>query len=426
MISRKLRILRKIGGVIFLLLTVAGCAFTPGSSTPMPPNDIATSVPVESTLASTLPVTQSLTPTADGPLTLTVWVPPQFDPESGTAAGQLFKARLEEFTASRPDVEINVRVKAEEGPGGLYDSLETASTAAQRTLPDLIALPQATFQTAVLKGLLRSMDETPDLLDDPDWYDYARQLSVLQNNVYGLPFAGDALVQVYQDTQDMQPPVSWDKVLQLSAPLIFPVADPQSLFSLAQYESNAGEVFDDQGRLSLEEAVLREVLDFYQQASSAGVMPPELADLASHDQAWERFTSGQAYSVATWISDYLADQSSTDPISGVTVAPLPTPDGKPFAYATGWVWALASPDFDRRQVAAELAGFLTESEYMASWTQASGYLPPRPSALAAWQTARLRAALENISTAAILAPAMDVLKYPGSTSAESCPAGASK
>lgn len=408
MINRKLQQIWRAGGVIFTLLLIAGCAFTPGPSTQVP-LDIVSTLPAETASAPTPLIAQSLTPTSDGPVALTVWVPPQFDPDSGSAAGQLFKARLEEFTASQPDVEINVRVKAEEGPGGLYDSLETASAAAQQTLPDLIALPQPTFQTAVLKGLLRSMDATAGLLDDPDWYDYARQLGVLQNNVYGLPFAGDALVQVYRDTPETQQTAIWDKVLQLSAPLIFPAGDPQSLFSLALYESNAGDVYDEQGSIFLEEEVLSEVLDFYQKASVAGVLSSDLAAVSTHGQAWDQYKNGQAHSVSTWTSDFLADQSSNDPISGVMVAPLPTPDGKPYTYATGWVWALASPDLEQRQAATELAGFLTESEFMSKWTQASGYLPTRPSALAAWQVPRLRTALENISAVSTLVPPIAVL-----------------
>ena len=111
MINRKLQQIWRAGGVIFTLLLIAGCAFTPGPSTQVP-LDIVSTLPAETASAPTPPIAQSLTPTSDGPVTLTVWVPPQFDPDSGTAAGQLFKARLEEFTASQPDVEINVRVKA--------------------------------------------------------------------------------------------------------------------------------------------------------------------------------------------------------------------------------------------------------------------------------------------------------------------------
>ena len=48
------------------------------------------------------------------------------------------------------------------------------------------------------------------------------------------------------------------------------------------------------------------------------------------------------------------------------VAPIPTPGGKPFTLATGWVWALAGRDEAKRKLTVELAEFLTEPHFLAS------------------------------------------------------------
>jgi multiple sugar transport system substrate-binding protein len=147
-----------------LLLFSTGCSgllFHPGS--PSPVRTASPTGPATQTVTanSTEIPTPAASPTADqpkGPLTLTIWVPPQFDPEAGTAGSDLLKKRLEEFKARRPGISLDVRVKALDGPGGLLDTLSSASAAATRVLPDLVALPRPMMEAAALKGLLHPYD----------------------------------------------------------------------------------------------------------------------------------------------------------------------------------------------------------------------------------------------------------------------------
>jgi ABC-type glycerol-3-phosphate transport system substrate-binding protein len=108
--------------------------------------------------------------------------------------------------------------------------------------------------------------------------------------------------------------------------------------------------------------------------------------------------------VITWASRYLQGQPGDS-----AVAPLPTPDEKDFTLATGWVWALASPHLEDQKLAAELAAYLSESAFLGDWTEATGYLPPRPSALEGWRDAGLRSFARQVSTSASLVPSADVL-----------------
>ncbi|RPH57050.1 MAG: hypothetical protein EHM81_12165, partial [Chloroflexi bacterium] len=98
--------------------------------------------------------------------------------------------------ARRPGLQIEVRVKAESGPGNLLNSLSATRAAAPSILPDLVALSRADLEAATANGLLHSLDGLTTLPDDPDWYPYARQMAHIQNTTFGLPFAGDALVLV--------------------------------------------------------------------------------------------------------------------------------------------------------------------------------------------------------------------------------------
>jgi multiple sugar transport system substrate-binding protein len=346
-----------------------------------PPAANSTTVPtVEPTIlaaAQTPDLPGTTTPA--GPLTLLLWAPPQFDPASGTPAGKLLQKRLEEFVQRRPEVQIEVRVKSLDGAGGLFESLVAATAAAQRTIPDLVALPHPLAQTAAVKGLLHPMNGLTNTLDDPDWYGYARQLASLQNSIFGLPFAGDALVQVYRTAEGAQPMTDWQRALAAKSPLAFAAADPQALFTLALYQAVGGQVSNDQGQPVLEVEPLVNVLDFYKSAEQVNTMPYWLTQFQTDDPVWEAFRENRAGAMVTWLSRYYQEG-----LADTDIAQLPTPDGKPFTLASGWVWALASPDPYRRQLAVQLAEFLTESSFLGPWSEAAGVLPTRSSALSVW------------------------------------------
>jgi ABC-type glycerol-3-phosphate transport system substrate-binding protein len=379
-----------------VLILLAGCAGLgqPGLATTPTPAPRQTPTPN---------ATPAVSPTP-GPVTLRLWLPPQFDPAAETPAGQLLRARLETFTTRRPDVRLEVRIKAPDGPGGLLDALTNTTAAAPLALPDLVALPRPILEAAALKGLLHPADEFTAALDGPDWYDYARELARLQNSTFGLPFAGDALLMVYRTTVLSQPPGDLASALQLPGPLAFPAADPQALFTLALYQAAGGIIQDEQGRPALDPIILETVLNFYRQAEESELLPYWLTQYASDDQAWEAFENSQADMAITWASRYL-----TDLPADTSGTPIPTPGGAPFTLASGWVWALASQTPDHQRLSIELAEFLTESSFMAEWTSALGLLPTRLSALDTWQSPSLRAMAQQIVPEAHPYPSADLL-----------------
>lgn len=355
------------------------------------------------TAGTSLPLaTASLTPS--GPVTLRLWLPPQFDPAADTPAGNLLQARLDEFRKRRPGVKLDVRIKAVYGPGGLLDSLSAASAAAPKAAPDLIALPRDLLEAAALKGLLRPYDNLSQALEDPDWYGYARQLSSIQESLYGLPFAGDALAMVYRPEMISRPPKDWPVTSEISHTLAFPAADPQALFTLTLYQAHDGPVRDDQGRPMIDAAPLTEVLSYYQQAQASGMMPELLTQYQSDDQVWDAFRDRRTDMAVTWTSRFLGEATEDH-----SIARLPTVDGEPYSLATGWVWALPAHESNGQQAAIELAEFLTDREFLADWTEAAGVLPPRPTSLALWDQAALRPIIGEIASSAHALPPADIL-----------------
>ncbi len=404
-------VLRKQVWVILLLaLSLASCDAlgildgTPTSATPTP--DSLETPGGESTPVPSTPSGTEIPPQPPGIITLHLWLPPEFDPNDGTPAGDLLKARLEEFSAQNPNVSIDVRLKAVQGPGGLLESLVTASAAAPLALPDLVALPRPVLESAALKGLIYPFNTAVFSQDNESWYEYARQMGYLQTTPFGMPFAGDALALIYRpDVLDA--PQNWQGLLSSNQVLVFPAADPNASITLALYLAQGGILQDEQGRPALTGNALLQVLEYYQQAAAVNVMPYWLTQSVTDEQAWATFTAEQHPMLITWLSHYLAEQRTASVNLALTA--LPSADSTSFTLATGWNWALASPDPARRELSTQLAQYLVEESFLAEWTQVAGVLPTRPGALSNWTNSTLRGVVGQIARSAQLMPPTEVL-----------------
>lgn len=398
--------IRRVPLLLLLLILTTGCSgIIPTSESPETESPATAAAP-SPTAAATAQATPSAQAT-EGPSTLRLWVPPEFDPASGTPAGDLLQARLEAFTRRR-GLEVEVRVKVLDGPGGLLDTLTTAGAAAPLALPDVVALPYPALESAALKGLLYPYDGLSSLMDDSDWYDFARQLATLESSVFGLPFAGDTLVMAYRPEAVEQPPRGWPAALEMNAPMAFAAADPDAMVTLALYQAAGGSVQDEQGRPVLEVEPLEEVLTFYQQGSQSGLLPFWLTQFQNTDQVWESFLESQVDQAVVWGSDYLGGD-----IEGVSLSWFPTPNAAPYSLSGGWVWALASPQAESRQAASQLAEFLVDPGFLAGWNQAAGLLPTRPSSMGSWEDGDVRIRLSRILNNSQVYPSIEVLTSVG-------------
>lgn len=407
-VSTRRSVFRVTAALIFTVaLFIPGCSGLPFdlfSSTPSvtPTEGVATVTP------EPLLVTPVETPAVEQPRTLLLWVPPQFDPVSGSEAGNLLKAQLAVFEQSHTGLTIEVRVKSPSGPGGLLESLEAASGAAPKALPALVMLPRSDLETAALKGLIYPYDGETQTLEETDWYDYARELGTIQGTTYGLPFAGDALVLMYRPSQVTGAPESWESILNAGQAVVFPAADTQGLFSLLMYQSAGGKIEDAQHKPALDQAVLTSTLSMFYRGAGTGAFPPWLSQYTSDAQAWTAFQEQRAHWLVTWSSRFLGETSAD-----TTIAAIPSNGSAAFTLATGWVWALSEPDTADRELAMELANILVSSEFLKGWSPAAGYLPTRPSALAGWTDKSMQALIGPIAQSAAVKPSNDLLAVLG-------------
>lgn len=351
------------------------------------------------------PGAEETLPEASG--ALTIWLPPTFDPEGGTPAGDLLAARLEAFETEY-GVPVEVRVKSETGPGGLLESLNAANAAAPLALPSVIALSRSDLEAAALKGLLYPLDGSSSEIDNNDWYEYARQLAMVQGATFSLPFAGDALVLAFRPAQVESPPSDWASVFRLGQPLAFPASDAQAMFILALYQSLGGEVEDTQRRPMLQPEVLTEVLQVLADGEERGIFPFWLSQYETYSQVWTAYQQEQVHAAVIWSSQYL----SSLPADTAAVA-LPSLGEDALTLATGWGWAVTDPVPERRNLSLRLVEFLAEANFLAGWTEAAGYLPTRPSALAAWGNGSLKTLLSPVAISAQARPSNDLLASQG-------------
>jgi ABC-type glycerol-3-phosphate transport system substrate-binding protein len=269
----------------------------------------------------------------------------------------------------------------------------------------MVALNRSDLEAAALKGLVYPIDGLTAVVEDSDWYPYARELARVQNSTFGLPFAGDALVLVNRTAEGQTAiPGTWPELLAENRLIIFPADDNQGLVTLALYRSTGGLVQDLQGRPNLDADFLQQVLQNDKDGIGRGSFPVWLTQLQTMGQAWQAFMENQGSGVITWSSNYLADLPPD-----ASIAPLPSLGSSPFTLATGWCWALTDTDPLRRESTLKLMEFLTDSEFLAQLTEASRFLPTRPTALTVWTNQSLQPILNQVLLAAEVRPANELL-----------------
>ncbi len=343
------------------------------------------------------------TPTPAPVTQLTLWVPPEMDPEGETEAGMLLANRLQLFSELHDGLKIVVRVKAASGSGGLLDTLTSTRAVAPNALPDLIALDRSDLETAALKSLIFPLDSMTSIIDDPDWYGFTREMSLLQGSTFGLPFAADALALVYRPVSFPEPPGSWDDILEGDIKLAFPADDSQALLALSLYQAEGGSIQDNQRRPLLELAPLTRVFQLFKTGVDSGVLPAWLSQYQTFRLVWSGYREGESNLAVIWLSDYLREMPADS-----TIAPLPPMASGPFSLGTGLSWAVAALDENRQTLAVELAEFLVDPIFLSEWTAAAGYIPSRPSSLESWSDPDLQKTVNQIAANTHLLPLNDL------------------
>ena len=400
--------IRRIAGCA-LLIFLAGCSSLQSFDSDWINRILYTPTPVPAKTATPIPLSTQSTQASNGqplptgssqPQILRVWLPPQFNPDVNNPAAALLKQRLSNFEAEHPGLEIDVRIKSEQGDADLLNSLAVTSLAAPSALPDLVALPRSMLEAAVQKGLVRPLGDLSSELTSPDLYPYARDLGKVDGTPYGIPFAGDAMVITYRP--ELVWIKSWDDILLSEGHLIFAGADSRGEVGLSLYMSAGGPLLDAQGNPALDQEILTSVLELFAKGRAASLFPDASANIATDAQVLQEYRARRANMAIAHFSSYRAAQDGLlQPLMGLKESH--------YTFATGWLWALAGQNSQNEQLSAELADFLTADDFLAQWIKQTGYLPTRASTADQAEDSPIRAVIQ----AAQPVPSADLLQTLG-------------
>lgn len=372
-----------LGGCEALGLGEETATETPALTDPAP---AATEQPddVQAAPAETPRPTSSAASAGDGSVVLSVWMPEALSPDNESAGGDELMAQLTAFDSEHPDIQVEVYTKLTSGPGSTLAYLRSARGVAPSILPDLTLLDLDALEQAANEELVVPVNTMLDPDDLADMYPAAVELGTVDGILIGMPYVLRMQHLVYREVLFLQPPNSFERVLQSPVPFVFPAGTLRSVNRtvLAQYmAATDGELVDEQGSPTLDEEALQRVLEFYAAAAENEILAPALLQLTDPAETWNLYQSRQAGLAVVASAAYLQARGT---LTNTQVTWVPTESGEPYALVDGWLWAVTTEDPLRQEAALELLDFLFRPANQGALSEAMAWLPSQPEALAVW------------------------------------------
>ena len=328
---------------------------------------------------------------------LSIWLPPQFDPNADTESGEIMLAHIESFREKYPQYTLDIRVKADSGSSSLLNSLLTTASAAPGVLPSVVLISRSDLEIAAAQGIILPIESLSSAIDEGDWFPFANEMGIIHGETYGLPFAADAMGLVMHEDVFGSEYVPMIEASRRLGTIAFAAGDPDTVVPFIMYQSIGGIVEDKQGQPTIELEVLSKTFTSIEENRRLGSFPPTLIEYQSDNQIWAAFSDNEFEGVLTWISRPLAVADT------YFIAPLPGIENQPYTYASGWVWCLVDKKNANRELSISFAENMIDPLFLSEWTPKTGYLPVRPSSIIGWGET-LQATLTNILFSADLMP----------------------
>lgn len=336
--------------------------------------------------------------------TLTLWVPPQFDPAQDSESGTALMEFINQFTAENENLNVVVRVKALTGESSILNTLSAAKNAAPNVIPSLILMSRGDMETAVQRGLIQPIES--EILSDPsNWYNYAHQAAFIDNSLYGIPIAGDALVLVYRISKIGAEIQDWEDLISRGMPISFAPSSGSSTFATFLYLIMGGKLSNDQGQPYIDQEKLTATLYLFLNGGQSGVFPPSIAQIQDQAQSWQRFNEGTMNLIVSQYSSFRHYNAK-----GINAIRIPAfPDHTEYPLATTWNLVMTESKPEIQRLAIKFAEQLSESVKNDDWTHQAGYLPVRVSEHTAWTDDEQFSAMLSINENATIVPSNQTL-----------------
>jgi ABC-type glycerol-3-phosphate transport system substrate-binding protein len=378
-----------VGLMLFVSLMIAGCSL--GTNNPTP---TATSTP---TVQTVLPSEPSIQPN-ETRQSITIWIPPLLAPE--TSAGALLSDHLKTFEDAYALIDIDVRIKEENGPSGILETINSASIVAPSTLPEIVLLDPSNLNSAALKNLIEPLDDIVPIPETPEWYSFAIDASYVDGSYYGMPFISAAEAFAYRKESFEVEPKDWADLLGSAEPILIPLGDQTSKFTLIQYVAAGGGLFDDNGSPTIDPAILADLFMFYLSAKEDGQLPLYALQLQSAQEAWSMLIQGNTNAAVIPI-EVLHEALSDDVY---LVAPWPTRDGTGVIPTQTLTWAVVVKNNEKFDHISQILQWLSDSTFQGKICETLGMIPAKPAALQAWADTESSAILSRLVRVAVPEP----------------------
>lgn len=382
-----------LAATMFAVTALAGCGVV---ATPLPPPE---AIPQASPSPESLPATMTASPSpASSPTTaptstpsrgsgeLTIWWPAPLAVDQDSTAGEMLARQRMEYESLR-GVRITIRTKRADGPGGMFETLLSASRVAPAAVPDLVLVQHGELLRLVNNRLARPVNLISLPFDD--LFEAGLVLGQAQGEQYGIPYALEIQHAVYRSAALSTPPRTLETLLRSGERYLFPARATRGVNPtfLAMYVAAGGRVADEDGSPVIDREPLVRVLSYFERAVASGTAGAALLEYATTMQYWSQFMTGQVNIVQIDSTTYLAQRAGGMPSTGpsaVAAAPLPMIGAAAPTIIDGWVWAVTATELGRQEQALDLLRWLMEASHQGTFLEALGILPSRRASLALW------------------------------------------
>lgn len=342
------------------------------------PTDLVLPSATGTVVAEAATVTPTPAPTA--PDTILIWWPGSLYPTANSPAARVLRDQLDAYRTLNAKT-ISIRVKRDDGLGGILETLQSGSLVAPSTMPDLTLMRRNDLVQAASVKLLASIDVSTFSPDD--LFSSGLSLGRVNGTQYGLPYTLELQHAIYRTSTLATPPLTLDDLLKSDQAYLFPAGTPKGVNNtlLAQYLAAGGRLADEKGTSTLDLAPLQSVLRFYEQAAANKLTGAQLLDYTASSQYLPLLTNGKANIGQIDSTSYLAQRAN---LTGIATTAVPLPAGGAVVQVDGWLWVVTTTDPDRQAQALGVLAWLMRPDQQGRFTQAFGMLPSRRSALTAW------------------------------------------
>jgi ABC-type glycerol-3-phosphate transport system substrate-binding protein len=378
-------IIALVAGVMILIIA-SGCDLSApmaevNQNTPTA-EATATTRPIQTPIVGTTPTITTTETPEDTTITLTLWTIESISDVAQGEAANFISNNLRTFRRNNPALKVKMLLKKPSGKGGMLDFLRTSREVAPTILPDVAVLNATDLSQAYTEGLIQPLDGRLDRSIVQDLIPAARRMGTVDNKLVGVPLGLEMEHTVYNTRTFTAPLVLWTDVLSSNTKYLFPAKGINGLVNdttLSLYFSTGGKLLDDQGVPTLDEQVLRDVLDFYQQALENGVIDKSILEAATTEELWSLYLEAKAGIAQITVHQYLSDREL---FRNTSFAPLPVKEEEdtPVLITHGWTLVLVTDDMQRQVAALKLIESFMSTGNNADWNSINQSIPTRDTA----------------------------------------------